>query len=150
MAWSTPKTNWKVQYNEEGVFTGDFFNVADYNRIKNNLVYLRDLATEMFEDVPEITVGANKHVPNNTYSFANDHFFADEINLIEDGLEALDERFEFVDFGNKQTFYDNGRFIDYQELNRIERAELELYDFLTYSIAGRPKLAFKLGTHRVV
>lgn len=33
MAWETPKTNWRAT---------DYFNLNDWNRIKNNLVYLAD------------------------------------------------------------------------------------------------------------
>jgi hypothetical protein len=147
MAWITPKTNWSAQYSDTGLFIGDFFNVTDYNRIKNNLLYLRELATQLMLNVPVIIVGADKHYPDGSNpDFDNDHFFADEINLIEDGLEALDKKMGFVDFGEKQTFYENGRFIDADELNRIERAELELYNLLNSSLAGRQRLSFSLGT----
>lgn len=148
MTWETPKTDWSAEYSDSGLFIGDFFNVTDYNRIKNNLLYLRELATQLMINVPEITVGVDKHYPDgNNPDFDNDNFFADEINMIEDGLEALDERFAFVDFGEKQTFYENGRFIDAEELNRIESAELKMYELLTSSIAGKLRLAFRLGTH---
>lgn len=147
MAWITPKTDWSADYDDAGLFIGDFFNVEDYNRIKNNLLYLRELATQLMNNIPRITVGADKHYPDNSNpDFDNDNFFADEINMIEDGLEALDEKFVFIDFGEKQTFYENGRFIDARELNRIESAELKMYDILTSSIAGKHRLAFRLGT----
>ena len=35
MAWSTPKTNWKL-YSK--------FNIEDFNRIKNNIAYLHEIA----------------------------------------------------------------------------------------------------------
>lgn len=147
MEWITPKIDWSTHYSDTGLFIGDFFNVDDYNRIKNNLLYVRELAAQLILDVPEIVVGADKHYPDgNNPDFDNDHFFADEINLIENGLEALDQIMEFVYFGQKQTFYENGRFIDAEELNRIERAELEMYNFLTSSIAGKQRLSFRLGT----
>lgn len=144
MAWQTPKTNWKAQYDVTGLFIGDFFNVTDYNRIKNNLLHLREMAARLMGNVPVITVGADKHYPS-SHNMENDYFYADEINLIEDGLAALDARLPFVDFGSKKTYYPNGAFIDYTELNRIERAELNLYNILTDSIAGQRRLAFKLG-----
>ena len=146
MAWETPKTDWAAMYDESGVFIGDFFNVGDYNRIKNNLVIIRDLAMQVMGNVPEIPVGVDKHYPiNGSPDFNNDNFFADEINLIEDGLAALDNIMPFVDFGQKQTFYDNGKFIDYEELNRIEGAEADLYALFTNSISQKPRLAFRLG-----
>lgn len=146
MTWEEPKTDWSASYSDTGLFIGDFFNVTDYNRIKNNLLYLRELATQLMINVPKITVGEDKHLPDNENpDFDNDNFFADEINLIEDSLEALDQRFTFVDFGDKQTFYENGRFIDAEELNRIERAELKMYNLLQSSIAGKLRLAIRLG-----
>lgn len=138
ITWETPKTDWSAQYSDTGLFLGDFFNIQDYNRIKNNLLYLRELATHLMHGVPKITVGEDKE----SYE---EYFYADEINLIEDGLEALDEFISWVDWGDKQTFYDNGRFIDADELNRIERAELELYNLLVNSIAGKLRLAIRLG-----
>lgn len=149
MAWSTPKTNWKAEYDEDGLFVGDFFNVEDYNRIKNNLVYLSELAKQCVSNVPEIVVGDDKHYPiNGSPDYDNDHFFADEINLIENGLAALDNAMPFVDFGQKKTYYDNGKFIDYNELSRIESAELTLYDLLTSSVAGIRHLSFRLNPGR--
>lgn len=139
MAWETPKTDWSAQYSDTGLFMGDFFNIQDYNRIKNNLLYLRELATQLMHNVPKITVGDDKE----SY---DEYFYADEINMIEDALETIDLFIGWVDFGNKQTFYDNGKFIDSAELNRIESAELHLYDLLTNSIAGKLRLRFRLGT----
>lgn len=147
MAWITPKTDWKVEYDESGVYVGDYFNVGDYNRIKNNLVYLRDLAVTFIGVVPTIPVGVDKHYPiNGSPDFDNDNFFADEINLIENGLYTLDQLMPYAGFGEKKTYYDNGLFIDYKELNRIENAELNLYNLLNSSIAGRRRLPFRFGS----
>lgn len=147
MAWITPKTDWAIIYDDVvNRYIGDYFNVADYNRIKNNLMELKELAKLLIYPVPNFTVGADKHFPDAEHpDYDNDNFFADEINKIEDGLYALDEAMPFVNFGDKQTFFDNGRFIDYNELNRIESAQLRLYNILTDSIKGKLRLAFTLG-----
>lgn len=146
MAWITPKTNWKASFNGAGEYLGDYFNIVDYNRIKNNLVYLRDLGTELFYGLPVITVGADKHYPvAGSPNWDNDNFFADEINKIENGLESLDGVIKLFNHGKKQTFYENGRFIGYTELNRIESAELELYNYIKDSIAGKSHLAIRFG-----
>ena len=85
--WIEPKTDWSAQYSDTGRFIGDFFNITDYNRIKNNLLYLRELATELMRDVPEIVVGVDKHFPDNANpDFDNDNFFFFFFNMIEDGL----------------------------------------------------------------
>lgn len=146
MAWITPKTDWHSTYDGAGEYQEDFFNIEDYNRIKNNLLYLRGLATELFYPIPVITVGADKHYPiAGSPNFDNDNFFADEINKIEDGLEALDNAINLFNHGRKQTFYENGRFIGAAELNRIESAELELYKYIRDSIAGKSRLAIRFG-----
>ena len=146
MAWETPKTDWSAEYSDTGLFIGDFFNVTDYNRIKNNILYLRELGIQLIGVIPRIEVGADKHLPDNEHpDFDNDNFFADEINMIEDGLETIDDAMPFVSFGSKQTFYENGRFIDADELNRIESAELKTYEILENSIAGKMRLQIRLG-----
>ena len=145
MAWITPKTDWEVNYSDSGLYTGDFFNITDYNRIKNNLMYLKDLAKEFVGVVPDFSVGPDKHLPTTTPDYDNDHFFADEINLIENGLQTLGNLMPYISIGSKQTFYENGRFIDAEELNRIESAELRLYNLLNDSINGKLRLAFRLG-----
>lgn len=146
MAWITPKTDWTAHYNGAGVYEGDFFNIEDYNRIKNNLLYLRSLGSELFYGLPVITVGADKHYPvAGSPDFDNDNFFADEINLIENGLDSLDKAINLFNHGKKKKFVENGRFIDFNELNRIESAQLELYRYIKDSIAGKSRLALTLG-----
>ena len=47
MAWQTPKTDWKIQpVDENGRYNGDWFNIADYNRITGNIEALHALALE--------------------------------------------------------------------------------------------------------
>ena len=146
MAWETPKTDWHATYDGAGEYQEDFFNVTDYNRIKNNLMYLRELAAELFYPLPTITVGNDKHLPvANNPDWDNDNYFADEFNLIEDGLESLDNAINLFNHGSKKTFYENTTFIGYTELNRIESAEFELYNYISDSIAGKSKLAIRLG-----
>lgn len=50
MAWETPKTDWHGSTNSEGVYTGDRFNASDFNRIKNNLTFLRDMAIKLYKE----------------------------------------------------------------------------------------------------
>ena len=52
MAWQTPKTDWHGSTNSEGVYTGDRFNASDFNRIKNNLTFLRDMTERMVYGCP--------------------------------------------------------------------------------------------------
>ena len=139
MPWRTLKTDWKAQRDATGAFIGDYVNIEDYNRIKNNLIYLRDLVEDFFGNLETFTVGADK-------TSHAEYYYADEWNLIEDGLQKIQDRINLWDFGEKQTFFDNGQFIAYAELNRIESAELKLYEVINNSAVNRQRLAFRLGT----
>lgn len=137
MAWQTPKTDWSAHYDATGAFTGDYVNVVDYNRIKNNLMYLIDLAYPILY-VPNVEVSADKTV--------TDFYYADEFNQIENGLQDLVDETNVYTYGQRQTFTDNGVFISYDELNRIESAELDLHGKITDSVHGAKRLSFRLGT----
>lgn len=136
MAWSTPKTDW---YGEtvDGVYTGDRFNVADFNRIKNNLVYLRELAIKMYDEFAIQNVGSDK-----TY---NDYFYADEINALEANLVTINNHSLKRSYGTVPSYVDNGNVMDFKELNRLEGAILDLYDKLTNESEGRRTFTWNFG-----
>lgn len=129
MAWTIPKTYWKIS---------DRFNIADYNRIKNNLAYLHEKAVELYTSFEVQDMGSDKT------SYA-DFFYADEINTMENNLDTIASNTFGKDYGTKKTFADNGAFIDYNELNRIESASLDLYNQLSGQYEGRRMLTFMLG-----
>ena len=58
MEWIEPKTDWKVEYDENGNYIGDYLNVKDLNRISINVSYLIEECkrlyetTGVFDDVP--------------------------------------------------------------------------------------------------
>jgi len=146
MAWTTPKTDWKAEYSNINIYLGDFFNVEDYNRIKNNLKYIDDRAKELFSNIPTFNPGEDKHFPTpGSPNFNNDNIFADEINAIENGLKGIQDAIGLFDYGDTKLFYENGAFIDYKELNRIESAFLDLYEHIESSIAGKLRLSYRLG-----
>ena len=134
LEWITPKTDWK---------STDKFNIVDYNRIKNNLLYLQWLANELHPPEIEANLGDDK----TSYT---DFFYADEFNAIEEQLDSINGQALELDIGSRQTFYDNGIFIGFRELNRIESAELKLYDLLTNQHDGRRMLTFLLGMTEVL
>ena len=39
MEWQTPKTDWQIRYDENGLYTGDYFEAEDYQRIVGNIEY---------------------------------------------------------------------------------------------------------------
>lgn len=123
--WITPKTDWSGGYDESGVYVGDYFNVVDYNRIIGNLNHLANLQAEICPPKVSIDLGDEKICTTTRI----DNIYADEINKIEDMLDQIAKTVG-VDAGDKQTFYDNGKFIGYAELNRIESFTLSIYNRL--------------------
>lgn len=136
MAWITPKTNW-YGTTVDGVYKGDHLNASDYNRIKNNLEYLRELAGKLY---PEFSYTAT--LSDKT---AGDFFYADEFNQLENNLTLLNSKTLKKNYGTAQYFSDGGQFITYTELNRIEKACLDLYNVLTASYEGRRKFQWQFG-----
>lgn len=128
MAWIQPKTNWAV---------GDRFNISDYNRIKGNLNFLHERAEKFYPNFNIINMGADKEY--SAYPYAS------EINNFEKNLETINENVFTQDFGVTATFYSNGAFIQWNELNRIESAMLSIYEMLNRQEAGLPVLSFRLG-----
>lgn len=136
MAWTTPKTDWYGAV-VNGVYTGDRFNAVDFNRIKNNLVYLRDLAVKVYEEFSITAIGADKTTA--------DYFYAEEINKMEQNLATINAKTLKMSYGTAPTYSDNGRTMDYAELNRLEGAILDLYDKLTNQYEGRRKFKWNFG-----
>ena len=54
--WQTPKTDWYGSVDANGHYEGDRFNAVDFNRIKNNLEYLREMAIKMYKEFSIVTV----------------------------------------------------------------------------------------------
>lgn len=136
MTWTTPKTDWYGAV-VNGVYTGDRFNAVDFNRIKNNLIYLRDLAVKVYEEFSITAVGADKTTA--------DYFYAEEINKMEQNLATINANTLKMSYGTAPTYSDNGRTMDYMELNRLEGAILDLYDKLTNQYEGRRKFKWNFG-----
>ena len=136
MAWQTPKTDWYGKV-IEGVYVGDRFNAVDYNRIKNNLIYLRDLAVTVYESFNIETVSNDKTTA--------DFFYADEINAMERNLDTINNNTLKRNYGTRVTFSANGNTPVYTELNRLESAILDLYDRLSNQSEGRRTLTFNFG-----
>ena len=137
MAWMTPKTDWHGKRDANGVYTGDRFNASDFNRIKNNLHHLRDLAVRLYEDFDIISLGADRTPV--------DYFYADEINQLEANLDVINQRTYKRSYGEIPRYVDNGNTMDFIELNRLESAIADLYAHLIHQMNNRRTLTFNLG-----
>ncbi|MCU6748054.1 hypothetical protein OCV51_10390 [Faecalicatena acetigenes] len=131
--WKEPKIDWNKN--------GDRFNIEDYNRIKNNLEYLHEKAVELYKQFDVQNMGED-------YTSYKQYFYADQFNLFEKNLEIINNNVLPQDIGDSQMFYPNGKFIDYEELNRIENAMLSIKKIFENQEIGLRKIPFRLGAFR--
>ena len=136
MTWEAPKTDGCGQM-VDGVYVGDRFNATDFNRIKNNLSYLRELALKMYDEFTIHSLGEDRTPV--------DFFYADEINKLEENLNTINSNTIKRSYGVAPTYTDNGNTMTFTELNRLESAILDLYDRLTNQSEGRRTLQFNFG-----
>lgn len=137
MAWTTPKTDWHGSTDSEGVYSGDRFNAVDFNRIKNNLIYLRELAITLYSEFTIGSLGADRA--------AGDYFYADEINQLEANLVTINANTLKRSYGTAPTYFANGNTMDFTELNRLESAILDLYNRLVNESEGRRMFTWNFG-----
>lgn len=126
--WLPPKVDWVIT---------DYFNYGDYNRIINNIRYLRNMASNLFLDISRVSLGDQKDYTS--------YIYAKEVNNIETTLEKLNiETYKF-DVGETKQYKANGSTPLWSEFNRIESAILLLYNTMTAHKDALPRLAFTLG-----
>lgn len=133
-SWITSKIDWKPT---------DRFNIQDFNRIRNNMISLWELLQWEFGNFTIEDMGSE--LTEYTGRWNVNHF-----NAFEKNLEIFRTLLPIDDFGLTQTFYYNGMFIKYDELNRIENLLLSFRQYATSREAGIRKLPFRLGAFREV
>lgn len=127
--WQEPKTDWT---------SDDRLNYQDYNRIKNNLEYLWEEARLLHGDFSLDNMGPDMQS-------AEESWKARYFNAIESNVDSINANIFTQDYGIRQTFYENGPFIRYTELNRIEGAISGMKGIIDGTKAGKRRLAFRLG-----
>lgn len=132
--WIEPKTDWVA---------GDYFNISDYNRIKNNIAYLRDLALTVYTNLPFEDMGVDK----TSYS---QYPYADEFNALENNLESLRQNTFLFDDSEAKQWYENQRTPNYEDFNRLERACLLFKEGLESQKSMKRRLSFRLGTFKAI
>lgn len=132
----TPYTAWAIRYDSEGEYTGDFFNVEDYNRIKQNIEYLREYAYFLYggftmRDMVAVTV--------ESYGYAS------TIDALDANLEAIAANtFRPPDMLPVKQWRGNQPPPGPDDWNRIENTCLLLFEQFERQFACLPKLAFEL------
>ena len=114
--WITPKTNWTKTTP---------FTYEDYNRILNNCEYLMIKYHELYPDIP---------TPEGYFVYASpktgygDVYSPHDFNYFEQVLDYLTQiTHEKKNVGDTKRYHDNDPFIDYNDLNRIEKSILAWY-----------------------
>lgn len=130
--WTTPKTDWVAT---------DYFKAEDYNRIMNNILFLKDLATNLFGQFDIDPMDGNK-----TYT---DIPYARNINDIENNLDAINQHTYNLPIGTKMNYVSNGNVPLFTEYNRIESSMLLLYTWFMTNGAITPHIAFTLGNAKI-
>ena len=132
MEWIEPKTDWDIT---------DYFNINDYGRIVNNIAYLKEYAKTILLNLENVEFSENI-VNDKTYSSM---IYASEINAIEDKLEELNLKTYAINIGEKKTYYPNKKTMNYDDLNRIETACLNIFKTISSHINEIQRFPFTLG-----
>ena len=128
--WTEPKTDWQPD---------DRFNYSDYNRIKNNILYLKNMAEELYLPFAFEDMGYDKTSHEN-------YIYADEITAMEDNIEALRENTFLFDASETKSWHPNQTAFNYEDANRIEQACLNFYNGFINQSRLKRRLSFRLGT----
>lgn len=132
MAWIEPKTDWS---------SASRFNIEDYNRIRNNLNYLHDVALVRIGTFEIEDMGVDLVVDMDE----GKDWDVDVFNAIENNLHTISNKIINANIGTKKTFYENGLLPDFAELNRIESVILRNKNALDNLSAGLRRIPFRLG-----
>lgn len=132
----TPYTTWAIRYDSEGEYTGDFFNVEDYDRIKQNIEYLREYAYFLYGG---FTMRGMVAVTVESYGYAS------TIDALDANLEAIAANtFRPPDMMPVKQWRGNQPPPGADDWNRIENTCLLLFEQFERQFACLPKLAFEL------
>lgn len=134
VVWTDPKTNWK---------NTDRFNISDFNRIKNNIEYLHNEAELLYKNFEISNMGQNIESYESYWDVSC-------FNAFEENVETINNIIFTQDYGIMQRFFENGPFIKWDELNRIETACLKMKDILHRQKIGLRKIPFSLGSMKGV
>lgn len=130
--WQAPKTDWTAQ---------DYVNYEDYERIAGNLMYLYELARQLY---PEM--GA---LPEPQEMALGDIMDWQAASRIEDGtMQIALDTYRLSDYEELSRYAAEGPNApawSYVELNIIERDLKRMKDMLDGQKAGQRVLAFELG-----
>lgn len=132
--WYSPKTDWSGEWSGN-TYIGDYFTYIDYNRIKNNIMFLIAYASQMY-NVTDYNFGDDKKEA--------DLLYADEINLFETATKSINAETYNFPYVSK-TWKENGYVPNADDWNRLEKMALKLHGMLVAQREAQNSLAFTLG-----
>lgn len=140
--WITPKTDWKVTYDDEtGEYVGDYFNYEDYERIRNNLTVLYERCYILY---PSKQLYLPFVLPMEKEEPIDPEFFHDVANCLDMYcyVGAFVPFEEYLYFNN---LYYGDKFPNYEKLNSLEQTMLSCYERMNEFIANRRQFKWRLG-----
>lgn len=136
--WTKPKTDWTAT---------DYYNIVDYTRIRDNILWLKKLADNVITPPSVITKSYTYNVPDLIEmpdKTIRDIPYAAVLNAIENNFATINENTHNLT-DSRNTFVSNGTFITYIQLNDLESKILLLHDWLLNDMASASNLGFTLA-----
>lgn len=143
MVWETPKTDW-YGATVDGKYEGDRFNYWDYNRLKNNLLFLQDISYPMYPRFEMLDMGIDRDYASPLYAEDMEDIFQNlkVLNSNTVNLESIDE---WIDTSGFEGYFQNSRTMSYRELNFFEQSMLDIYNALEAKLEKLRRLPFILN-----
>ena len=127
--WQEPKLNWQPT---------DYINSEDFNRIRGNIEYLKD-KMKKYHELKESGTPLPDEVSKRSYGYC------EYWNGLEKNLQDIVDSAPFYQVGNEKKYYPLQHYIDYQELNRLEKACEIYYNMLIGQDNSIRELSYTLG-----
>lgn len=133
--WQEPKINWTKD---------DFINIEDFNRIRNNLLYLYEKSKKFYKNY-NLSKQLVEEVNYSSYAYS------EKWNFLEfTSNDIYNNTYKLKNIGTMREFIAYQNYIDYNELNRLENLCLKYYNLLNSQENTIEKLSFTLGNYKGV
>lgn len=129
MGWQTPKINWN---------SDDYFNKDDFNRIKNNLLYIKGFLKKFRGKVTQIQ-------PLNDKNSYTELLHPQDVNCLQANLTRLNEISYNLDIGANTEYYNGSYTPSYEQWNRLETYTLDIKNLIQTDNPGFSRITQKLG-----
>lgn len=141
--WITPKTDWKVTYDEDtGEYVGDYFNLEDFNRICTNTIVLYEKCKILCRDKELYTLGYD--FSQSVGSLINVGYFAIIAELLNEYC-LIGAFIQFEEYSYFAHLQGGDNFPNYEKLNSLEKTMQLCYERMNEFIENRRQFKWRLG-----